>query len=184
MDSSSKSFSLGELATQLNATLNGDPAARITRVASIQTAVAGDLTFVSNPKYASAAETTRASAILGEPGFPEIAAATLRIDNPYLAFAHAVELFYAAPAYAPGIHPTAAIAATAHIGANAHIGAYAVIGDHVTIGDNAVILSHVVFYPNSSAGNNLFAHAHAVIREHCQLGHDVILQNGAIIGAD
>src|SRR5262249_8591041 len=33
-------------------------------------------------------------------------------------------------------------------------------------------------------GNNLFAHAHAVVREHCQLGDNVILQNGAIIGAD
>ncbi len=58
------------------------------------------------------------------------------------------------------------------------------IGDHVTIGDNAVILPHVVFYSHASAGDNLFAHAHAVVREYCQLGDDVILQNGAIIGAD
>ena len=82
------------------------------------------------------------------------------------------------------MHPTAAIAPTARIGVNAHIGAYAVIGDGVTIGDNAVILPHAVFYPHSSAGHNLFAHAHAVIREYCQLGDDVILQNGAVIGAD
>jgi UDP-3-O-[3-hydroxymyristoyl] glucosamine N-acyltransferase len=119
-----------------------------------------------------------------EPDFPEVAASTLRVENPYLAFAFAIELFYRAPVYPPGIHPTAAIAPTAHIGANAHVGAYAAIGDNVMIGDNAVILPHVVFYPHSHAGHNLFAHAHAVIREHCRLGNNVILQNGAVIGAD
>ncbi len=128
---------------------SGDPSAEITGVAGIETAGPGDLTFVSNPKYASLARTTKATAILVEPSFPEISAATLRIDNPYLAFARAIELFYQPPAYAPGIHPTAVIAPTAHIGANAHIGAYAVIGDHVTIGDNAIILPHVVFYPHA-----------------------------------
>jgi UDP-3-O-[3-hydroxymyristoyl] glucosamine N-acyltransferase len=175
---------LSTLAGHLNATLHGDPSAEITRVAGIETAAPGDLTFVSNPKYAALARTTKATAILVEPAFPEVPTATLRIENPYLAFARAIELFYQAPTYAPGIHPTAAIAPTALIGANPHIGAYAVIGDNVVIGDNAVILPHVVIYPHVRAGNNLFAHAHAVIREHCHLGDNVILQNGAIIGAD
>ena len=179
-----QSMKLAKLAEYLDATLHGDPSAEITRVAGIETAAPGDLTFVSNPKYASLARTTKATAILVEPGFPEIAAATLRVDNPYLAFAFAIELFYRPPVYPPGIHPTAAIASTAHIGVNAHIGAYAVIGDNVTIGDNATILPHVVFYPYSKAGHNLFAHAHVVVREHCRLGDNVILQNGVIIGAD
>jgi UDP-3-O-[3-hydroxymyristoyl] glucosamine N-acyltransferase len=184
MQSRTKSVTLADLATLLGATLHGDPTALITRVAGIETALPGDLAFVANPKYASLAHTTQATAVLVEPGFPEILSATLRLKNPYLAFARAIELFYQPPAYAPGIHPTAVIAPTARIGANAHIGAYAVIGDHVVIGDNAVILPHVVLYPHVRAGNNLFAHAHAIVREHCQLGDNVILQNGAIIGAD
>jgi UDP-3-O-[3-hydroxymyristoyl] glucosamine N-acyltransferase len=179
-----QSMTLAKLADHLHATLQGDPTAQISRVAGIETALPGDLTFVSNPKYASLARTTQATAILVEPSFPEIPTPTLRIENPYLAFARAIELFYQSPTYPPGIHPTAAIAPTATIGANAHIGAYAVIGDHVTIGDNATILPHVVFYPHSRVGNNLFAHAHAVVREHCHLGDNVILQNGVIIGAD
>jgi UDP-3-O-[3-hydroxymyristoyl] glucosamine N-acyltransferase len=179
-----QSMKLAKLAEYLDATLLGDPSAEITRVAGIESAGPGDLTFVSNPKYAALARTTKATAIVVEPKFPEIPAATLRVENPYLAFAFAIELFYRAPVYPPGIHPTAAIASTAHIGANAHIGAYAVIGDNVTIGDNSVILPHVVFYPHSHAGHNLFAHAHAVVREHCRLGNNVILQNGVVIGAD
>ncbi len=42
----------------------------------------------------------------------------------------------------------------------------------------------MVLYPGVEAGRNLFAHAHAVVREDCILGDDVTLENGAIIGAD
>jgi UDP-3-O-[3-hydroxymyristoyl] glucosamine N-acyltransferase len=177
-------MNLAELARHLGAKLQGDPTANITGVAAIETAGPGDLTFVANPKYASLARTTRAAAVLVDPSFPEISCHTLRIENPYLAFARAIELFYQPPLYRPGIHPTAEIATTAKIGSNAHIGAYAVIGDHVVVGDNAVILAHVVLYPHVRIGDNLFAHAHAVVREYCQLDNNVVLQNGAVIGAD
>ena len=175
---------LADLAKHLGAALDGNPDLPITGVAVIDAASSGDLSFVANPKYASLAHTTKASAVLVEPTFPKISAATLRIENPYLAFARSIELFYQPPAYAPGVHPTAVIAATAKIGSNAHIGAYVVVGDHAVIGDNAVLLPHVVIYPHVRAGNNLLAHAHAIVREHCQLGDNVVLQNSAIVGAD
>jgi UDP-3-O-[3-hydroxymyristoyl] glucosamine N-acyltransferase len=178
------SLTLAKLAERLQATLQGDPDAEINGVAGLEDAVPGHLTFVANPKYASLARTTHATAVLVEPSFPALSTATLRTQNPYLAFARAIELFYQPPTYAPGIHPTAVIAPTARIGANAHIGAYVVIGDHVTLGANATILPHVVLYPYVRIGDNLFAHAHSIVREHCQLGDNVILQNGAIIGAD
>lgn len=175
---------LADLAQHLGATLHGAPATEITGVAAIETAAPGDLTFVANPKYAALARTTQASAVLVEPSFAEIPVATLRIENPYLAFARVIELFYHPSAYAPGVHPTAVVAPTARIGANAHIGAYVVVGDHVVVGDSATLLPHVVLYPHVHVGNNFFAHAHAVVREHCRLGDNVTLQNGAIIGAD
>lgn len=177
-------ISLADLATHLGATLHGDPSEQITGVAAIETASPGQITFVSNPKYTSLAKTTKATAILVEPNFAELPTATLRLKNPYLAFARTIELFYQPPAYAPGIHPTAVIAPTARVGANPHIGPYAVVMDHVTLGDNAVVLPHVVLYPHATIGDHFFAHAHAVVREYCQLGDHVTLQNGAIIGAD
>ncbi|MEG9437278.1 UDP-3-O-(3-hydroxymyristoyl)glucosamine N-acyltransferase [Edaphobacter sp. HDX4] len=175
---------LADLAQHLGAALRGDPSTAITGVASIETAGPGDLTFVANPKYSALARTTKASAVLVEPDFAEISAATLRIVNPYLAFARSIEIFYQPPVYPPGIHPTAVISPSAKIGANAHIGAYVVIGDNVTIGDNAVILPHAVIYSHVQAGHHLFLHAHAVVRENCRLGDHVILQNGAVVGAD
>ncbi len=175
---------LAEIAKHLGGQLDGAPSVNITGIAGIEEAGPGQITFVSNKKYAPLARTTRAAAVLVEPDFPEITAATIRLLNPYYAFARTIELFYTPPTYGPGIHPTAAIAPTARIGARAHIGAYAVIGEDVIIGEDAIIHPHVVLYPGVRVGNHFLAHAHAVVREHCRLGNNVILQNGAVIGAD
>ncbi len=176
---------LAQIASALGARLeNGSPDTEITGVAGIEEAGPGQITFVANPKYAAAAKTTKAAAVIVGDDFPAITTATLRNKNPYLAFARAIELFYQPPKYTPGVHPTAVIDASAKIGKNAHIGAYAVIADGVTIGDNAVLLPHVVIYRGVTIGNNFFAHAHAIVREDCRLGHNVVLQNGVVVGSD
>ena len=182
------SVPLGELAMRLHAELRsgtaGDTETLIHGVAGIEEAAPGQITFVANPKYGPLARTTRASAILVDFKFPDLETTTLRLDNPYLAFARAIEIFHTPTSYAPGIHPTAAVSPTASIGRNAHIGAFAVISDYVVLGEDAVILPHVVLYQHVRIGNRFFAHAHSVVREHCRLGDDVLLQNGAVVGAD
>lgn len=177
-------MNLGELATRLGAELRGDAHLEVTGVKGIEDAGPTEITFVANPKYAGLARTTQAAAVLVEPEFPDIPTPTLRIKNPYLAFARALGLFYQPPAYAPGIHPTAVIDPTAQIGEGAHVGAYVVIGPGVTVGPSATLLPHVVLYPGVKAGSHFFAHAHAVVREGCQLGDHVTLENGVILGAD
>jgi UDP-3-O-[3-hydroxymyristoyl] glucosamine N-acyltransferase len=176
---------LAQLAAALDARLeNGASDTEITGVAGIEEAAPGQITFVANPKYAAAARTTKASAIIVADDFPAAPTPMLRAKNPYLTFARAIELFYQPPRYAPGIHPTAVIHNSAKIGANAHIGAYVVIAEDVEIGKNAVLLAHVVIYRGAQIGDNFFAHAHAIVREHCRIGNNVVLQNGVIIGAD
>lgn len=177
-------MTLAELARVLGAELRGNPDHSITGVAGIEEAGPEHVTFVANPRYSMLAKKTKAGAVIVAPDFPEIEAATLRTANPYLAFAHAVRLFYQEPEYAPGIHPTAVIHATAKIGREAHIGAYAVVSQGAIIGDHATLLPHVVIYPHVVIGHHFFAHAHSVVREYCRLGDGVVLQNGAVIGAD
>jgi UDP-3-O-[3-hydroxymyristoyl] glucosamine N-acyltransferase len=176
---------LSEIASALDATLeNADPNTEITGVAGIEEAGAQEITFVANPKYAAAAKSTSAAAVIVSDSFVAIPTGMLRSKNPYLAFARAINLFYQLPRYEPMVHPTAVIAKSAKIGTNAHIAAYVVIDDDVEIGDDPVLLPHVVIYRGSRIGNRFFAHAHAVVREYCRLGDDVILQNGAIVGSD
>ncbi|MGB6192266.1 MAG: UDP-3-O-(3-hydroxymyristoyl)glucosamine N-acyltransferase [Terracidiphilus sp.] len=178
------SMKLGELATRLGAELRGDPNLEVTGVKGIEEAGPSEITFVANPRYGGLAKSTQAAAVLVEPDFPEISAATLRIRNPYHAFSRALGLFYQPPQYPAGIHPTAMIDPSAQVGPGAHIGAYVVIEANVTIGAKATLLPHVVLYPGVRIGSHFFAHAHAVVREGCVLGDHVTLENGAIIGAD
>ncbi len=176
---------LGEIASALGATLeNGSPDTEITGVAGIEEATSGQITFVANPKYGATARTTAASAIIVSHDFPAADTGLLRSDNPYLAFARAIDLFYKAPSYAAGIHSTAAIAPSAKIGPNAHIGPYVTIDEDVEIGADVILLSHVVVYRGAKIGCNFFAHAHAIVREYCRIGDNVILQNGVVIGGD
>jgi UDP-3-O-[3-hydroxymyristoyl] glucosamine N-acyltransferase len=175
---------LGELAVKLGAELRGDAELEVTGVKGIEDAGPSEVTFVANPRYTALARKTRAAAVLVEPEFQQIEAATLRIKNPYLAFSRSLALFYQPPAYPPGVHPTAAVDPTAEIGEGAHIGAYVVVGPGVHLGAHATLLPHVVLYPGVQAGAHFFAHAHAVVRENCVLGDHVTLENGAIIGSD
>ncbi len=176
---------LADIATALNARLeNASPDANITGVCGIEQAVPGQLTFVHNPKYIAAAKITKATAVIVDEKFPAISTGMLRTNNPYLAWAKAVELFYQPPRYAPGIHPTAVVHPTARIGKNAHLGAYVVIDQDVEIGDNAVLLAHAAIYRGVKIGHNFFAHSHVVVREFCGIGDNVVLQNAVIIGSD
>ena len=161
---------------------SADP--EITGVCGIETAGAGQLTFVANPKYGSIARKTQAAAIIVAREFPQISTPLLRSANPYLSFARAIELFYEPPAYPAEIHPSAVIHPSAKIGGRPHIGPYVVIGADVEIGEDAVLLAHAVIYRGVRIGNRFLAHAHAVVRENCRIGDDVILQNGVVIGGD
>ena len=176
---------LGEIAATLGARLeNGSPDTEITGVAGIEEAGAGQITFVANPRYAGAARTTKAAAVIVAEDFPAANTALLRSRNPYLDFARAIELFYRPPKYAVGVHSTAVVHPSAKIGKNASIGPYVVVDEDVQIGKNCVLLAHAVIYRGARIGNNFLAHAHAVVRENCRLGDNVTLQNGVVIGGD
>ena len=174
---------LSEIASAVEARLHGNDV-EITGVAGIEQAGVGELTFVANPRYAAAARTTKAAALIVAEDFPALPTPTLRSGNPYMAFARALELFYHPPRYTPGIHSTAVVHESASIGPRAHIGAYVVVDEDVEIGADSVLLAHVVIYRGARIGDNFFAHAHAVVREYCRLGDNVVLQNGAVVGGD
>jgi UDP-3-O-[3-hydroxymyristoyl] glucosamine N-acyltransferase len=175
---------LGEIARKLACTLEGDAQLEITGVAGIEDAKAGDLTFLANRKYRPALETTRATAILVAPDAGPVRIAALRSAHPYLDFARAIELFHAAPVFPPGVHATAVVAKSAKVGEGAHIGPFCYIDEEVEIGCHAVLHSFVAIYRGAKIGDDFFAHSHSAVREHCRIGHRVLLQNGVVIGSD
>ena len=175
---------LAAIARLLDCDLVGDGEVEILGAAGIEEAGPEDLTFLSNPKYASKVGSCQAGAIIVSSDPPATDIPRLISENPYLSFAQAIELFYRPPEPIPGIHPAATIAATARLGEDYSVGANAVIGEGAVIGDRAVLHPNVVVYPYAQIGDDFVAHSHAVVREYCRIGDRVILQSGAVIGAD
>jgi UDP-3-O-[3-hydroxymyristoyl] glucosamine N-acyltransferase len=181
---------LGELAARLGCKLQGDENGEVHGVAGIETAKAGEVTFLSNPRYFRQLSKTLASAVFLDekaaiergPGLPPLAA--LRSQNAYLDFARAIELFSSPPAHPPGIHPTAVVAKSAKIGEAAHIGPHCFVDERVEIGRGAVLHSLVTIYRDTRIGDDFLAHSQTVVREGCTIGNRVILQNGVVVGGD
>src|SRR6188508_2131912 len=83
---------LGELARRLECPVEGDAAIEIRRVAKIEDAGPGDLTFLANPKYASKLASTRASAVIMNGEGAHAPCAVIRSKAPYLTFARAAQV--------------------------------------------------------------------------------------------
>jgi len=175
---------LRELSERLGCRLDGDGDADVQRVAGIEQAGPGDITFLSNPRYAASLATTRASAVILAENAPAVTCAALRSPNPYLAFARAVGLLTPAVAPPSGIHPLTSIAATARLGDDVSVAAFVSIDDDVTVGRGVVIGSHVSIGRGATIGDGCRLHARVSVREGCVLGQRVIVQDGAVIGSD
>ncbi len=176
-------MTLQELAERLGASLDGAGDVVVHRVASLEAAGPGDVTFLASAAYADRVAGTRASAIiLGAHGTAPCA--VLRVRDPYLAFARAAAAL-APPSTLPvGVHPTAVIAADAVLGEGVGIGPLAVIGAGAVIGARTVVDAHAVIGAGTEIGPDCVIHAHVSVRERCRLGARVVLQNGVVIGAD
>jgi len=178
---------LSELAARLDCRLDGDGAIEISRVAGIQRAEPGDLTFLTNPRYLPDLETTRASAVIvgaHEARPPAFAGAVLRSSEPYVTFARAVALFAHVVPPPPGIDRLSAVAADATLGAGVSIGPFVTVGAGASIGARTIVYPNVAIGPGARIGDDCVIHSQASIRERVRIGNRVILHDGVVVGAD
>ena len=179
---------LRELAVMLNAEVEGNAECEIRRVAKIEEAGEGDISFVANPKYAKHTETTRASAlIVGKDLKAEARAllSLLRVQDPYLSFLKVLVHFNPpADPLAPGVHPTAVIAKSATLAANVRVGAHVVIGERVIVANEAMICHNVVLGDGVEVGERSLLYPNVTVYAGCRIGERVIIHSGTVIGSD
>jgi UDP-3-O-[3-hydroxymyristoyl] glucosamine N-acyltransferase len=180
---------LRDIAVLLYAELDGDGERDINRVAKIEEAGAGDITFIANPRYRKHFDTTAASAVIvgrdfsaGErPSRP----ALLRVADPYASFLKMLVTFHPLPEpMPPGIHPAAVIAGSASMGEGVRIGPHAVIAHGCVIGTGSMIGAGVVLGDGVRIGKDCLLYPRVTVREGCIIGDRVVLQPGAVIGSD
>ena len=177
-------MTLGELARRLECPVEGDAGVEIHRVARIESAGPGDLTFFAAAKYAAALAATKASAVIAGANAAGAPCAVIRSASPYLTFARAIQVLSPERKPEPGVHPLAAVAADAVVDPTATVGAFAVIERGARVGARTVVHAHAVIGAEAAVGPDCVVHAHVSIRERCVLGARVIVQNGAVIGSD
>ena len=176
---------LNEIAKLVAGELSGDGNIVITGVAGIEDAVEGDITFLSNPKYLSFLDRTRASAVIVGRDVETGSKTVIRADNPSLAFTSIVSFILPSAVKHPsGIHASAVVAKGAKIAKTAGIGACAVIDEGVSIGDNTFIYPNCSIGRDSVIGSNTILYSNVSIRENIRIGSNVIIHSGAVIGSD
>jgi UDP-3-O-[3-hydroxymyristoyl] glucosamine N-acyltransferase len=176
---------LRELAALIDACIVGDPETEIRRMATIDQAQAGDITFLANPKYLPLLAATRASAVIISREVEAPAELNLlQCANPYLAFAKILTFLHVQRPEPQGISPRAIVDPSAEIAAGVTIHPGCVVGARVKIGAETILYPNVVLYDDVSIGASCTIHAGVVIREGCRLGQRVIIQPAAVIGSD
>ena len=175
---------LQQLAELVAGEVVGDPNLDIFRVAPIDHAQQGDITFVANPKYLSQLATCRASAVIVTPETEVSGQNLITCKNPYLAFAKILTFLQGPEQPVKGIMAGASVAETANIAESATIFPGCVVGERVTIGAGTTLHPGVVIYADVTIGQNCILHGHSIVREGCRLNDRVILQPAAVIGSD
>ncbi len=175
---------LSELASLLGGRVVGEGDPEVNRVAPIETAGPGDVTFLANPRYFSYLETTRADAVLVMEGIEAPGKRLVQLANPYEAFGKAVEILMVRPLRRFGVHAHATVDPTAELAENVSVGPGARIGAGVRIGRNSVVEANVVVYDDVTIGDDCVVHAGCVLRDGVRLGNRVVLQPNVSVGGD
>ena len=121
------SLLLGHIVDALGGSLEGGAReTAIARIAPLEVAGPGDLSFLSNPRYQQQLAASRAGWVIVEPAMRDAALARVACivaDNPYVYVARATQLWRQrnAPARPSGVHPSAVVDPTAQVHPSATI---------------------------------------------------------------
>jgi len=167
----------------------GEYGDEITGIASLSTAVEGDLSFFGNSKYKAEVPNSKASVLLipktysGLPGRGQL---YIKLENPSYALAllcRDIEQSLQSKA-APGIHPTAVVESGAVVAPSASVGPFCFIGASSVIEDSVVLESHVSIgrYVEIGAETRIFPQV--TVGDYSRIGARNRLYSGCVIGSD
>lgn len=178
-----------DLATLLNARLEGNPETRVNKLARIEEADKDSFCFLANSKYFHYAQTATVGILLCDETLaynPENIGAVLRVPEPYAAFQKLMELYATmnSPATTTGIEAMSHIGQGSTYGSNFSLGAFSYVGTNVQIGNNVKIYPNCYIGDNAVIGDNTIIYANVSIYHQCKVGSHCILHSGCVVGSD
>jgi UDP-3-O-[3-hydroxymyristoyl] glucosamine N-acyltransferase len=175
---------VAELTAKVGGRLVGDGKTIIERVASLESAEAGDIAYVEEEKFFEAAEKSRASCLIMRIGAEIKADCRIEVKNPKLAFALIAEVLHPPKKRSPEIHGSSVIAENAQIGEDVFIGAFVCVGENSAVGDHTQIRAGAKIGDHVTIGQDCVIHPNVFLEDGVSIGDRVILHAGVVIGAD
>jgi len=175
---------LRELAAKIDAKPLSDADIEIKGVGGIDSVTEGYLTFIANRKLIPQLRASAAAAVIVKEPITEIDIPQIAAENPLLAFARALEVFYVQPHRSEGVMSGAAVADSVRLGRDVTVYPMSFLAEGVTVGDRTVVYPGVFVGKDSSIGKDCIIHPNVTIREGVTIGSRVIIHSGTVIGSD
>lgn len=178
-------FTLGELAKRLGVQVTGDAGCEIFRVATLENAGEGDITFLHDPKYRNLLGKTKASAIIIDEEFSsDLVSNGIIVKNSHIAFIQVLDWLSPAEPMGSGIHPSASIDLDSKVHPDAYVGPQCVVEAGAQIAAGCEIGPGCVVGKNVSIGAGSKLIANVILCHDIKIGKRVTLHPGVVIGAD
>src|SRR6187399_1306833 len=127
-------FTIAQISKMLNGQVKGDGNAKITMLAKIQDAKAGQIAFLANPKYESYIYSTNATAVIVKKDFQpkkDIKPVLILVDDPYSSFTTLLEEYHRLITFQKsGVEQPSFIGEGSTVGADVYRGAFSHIGNN------------------------------------------------------
>lgn len=175
---------LRELSDRIGAELVGDGDVEISGARGIKEAGEGEITFLADERRASELDACRASAAIVPPGVKTSGMALLRMKNPRLGFAIALQALYVKPYEPRGISERAVIGRGVSIGSEPSIYPNVFIDDGARLGARVTLYPGVYIGRGSILGDDCILYPNVCVREGVVIGSRVIIHAGSVIGSD
>lgn len=182
-------FTAKQIAQLLQGEVIGNDEAVVNRLAKIEEAEKGSLTFLANPKYTEYIYNTGASLVIVSQDFkPEkdipSTCTLIKVEDAYKSFAVLLEHYNHLINNKIGEENPVFKGNNVSLGKDIYLGAFSYIGDNCTIGNGVKINPGVIIGRNVSIGDGTVIQAGVKIYDDTVIGKECVIHSGAVIGAD
>lgn len=175
---------VAEIAELLSAEVSGELSREIQGASELSSAGPADIAFAESDRALASAPRGVGCVLVAVNADAPVALTVLRVANPRSAFARVLRVLYAPRPKAPGVHPTAQVAASAQLGTGVRVAAGAVIWDGAVVGDGVDVGEYCYIGRETSIGAGGWLGPRVTVMDGVTVGARAVLHTGCVLGAD
>lgn len=178
--------SVGELAERVGGRVSGEAGTPILRIAGIDDADAGTLTFATNEQYLAAALSSAAAAVLTEPSLARTPAGKplILVENVRAALATLLAVQRPPRPRGPFRHPSCVVDASARVAADVYLDAHVYVGPDARLGAGCIVGAGAYVGARVTIGDGTWLYPHVCVMDDCTVGARAVLHAGCVIGSE